>query len=207
MLGAPALLEALEHPVLARGGLKLAPACSNLARGVRERLLAELAFVLDPLDEVLARVQLRHVNGRPLKRLAVVFVGGNQLRFGCLKVCLSLGLGPKRAGELGACRLLALLAQGADALETESEGGSGHDRLIVGGEALLSAAAPLEPKIGDRALVCVCAEHAGRRKRFPLEHLGLLLLPFGNGCDRGRRLERLCQCQQRGLRLLGGAGL
>ena len=133
VLGALALLEALEDLVLARGAAELGVAVGDVGLVALELAHAHRALCLDVLDESLAREELRGADGGGLA------AGGEALVVeGLLEVLLDAPQAIVAAGELGdgagellPREVLRTLAQRADALEAEAERGSGaHGRVI-----------------------------------------------------------------------------
>ncbi len=130
MLGVLALLEALQHAVLARCDSQLVAALGHVGLTLRELAGAADALRLDLLDDRLAGAQLLNVDlaGRA-GRAPLLGADALEALLDGLQALVASPQSRDGLGELFAREVLAPLAQCAHALEAEAERGA-HGRVI-----------------------------------------------------------------------------
>jgi hypothetical protein len=173
VLGATALLETLEHLALARGKSELGVAIGDVGLVALELADAHRALCLDVFDEGLVSKQL---GGVDWNRSALVLSSGEALVGASLlevvldgaqaimaAVELENGTGKLLAGEV-----LGALAQGADALEAETERWSGaHGRVIGRSAPFLRGAARWSVDVGRWGWTLSEGHRAGAHAQHP----------------------------------------
>jgi len=132
MLCALALLQTLEHPMIAGGGAELTAAFGDV-----RLVLGQFTHPVDPLcldlfDEGLTRGELLGAeDGRLGGGVALFGTGVLEMHVDGLEAVLTTAQTRGCLSELLTGEILAALTQGADALESEPEGGSCvHVRVI-----------------------------------------------------------------------------